>query len=147
MIKSAETIEDLRSLRPLFWRFHELARLPGEYDVTVEDRLLDLVKSGTGFVFFAESHGTPVGTLGGVIIEDLFTRAKYAQELFWYVDPSTKRSEVGSRLLAVYETLAKTSAAKIIRLTALAHLRAESVGAVYERRGYALRELHYERSL
>lgn len=146
-IQSAETEEDMQKLRPLFRKFHALARLPGEYDCTVEGRLAELVRTGTGFVFFAgPDPAIPTGVLGGVIIADLFTQTKYAQELFWYTDPETPTG-IGAALLAAYESMARASGAAIARLTSLAHLRADAVARVYGRRGYILRETHFEKEL
>ncbi len=146
-IQSAETEEDMRKLRPLFQKFHALARLPGEYDSTVEGRLAALVKSGTGFIFWEGSDpDKPTGVIGGVIVEDLFTRTRYAQELFWYTEPESPHG-TGAALLEAYENMARESGAAIARLTSLAHLRSDAVAWVYGRRGYILRETHFEKEL
>ena len=74
-IKSAETLEEMRALRPILQDFHALARLPGAYDTGVEDRLHALIESGIGAVFFAvdRESGRPIGTIAGLVSEDLLT--------------------------------------------------------------------------
>lgn len=146
-IKSAETLEEMQVLRPLFQEFFTLAKLPGTYDADVEQRLVDLVASGVGAVFFADINGNPVGVLGAVAVDDLFTGRKYCHELFWFVAPDLRgRPEVGGGLLTVYEAFARASGASVVRLTALSHLREEAVGRLYSRRGYLKRESHWEKT-
>jgi len=145
-IHSAETHEQIMALRPLMQAFHKLAQLPGEYDIGLEGRLLGLIEAGIAFVFYAtDEAGTPIATLAGIVSADLFTGTQIAQELFWYVSEDARGTSAGRQLLDTFERMAAEMEAKELRLMALSHLAPDRVGKIYSRRGYAPREIVWEK--
>jgi len=146
-LHSAETLDDMQRLRALFSAFHALAKLPGDYDCGVEQRLVDLVDAGAVSVMYVEVGGEPVGVVGAMESPDLFTQQTVLSELFWFVRPDARGTPVARILLDAFEALGEALGARQMRLMALEHLFPDRVGKIYARRGYARREILWEKAV
>lgn len=147
-VKSVESAEDLPQLRPLFEEFYALAKLPGQYDPAFEERLWSAIDSGVAAVFFAQSpDGRPLGMIGGMVAPDLFSGVLTASELFWFVPQACRGGRTAMTLFHVFETWAKTSGARYVRMMHLTHPGSDTVGRVYRRCGYSEVEQVFQKEL
>lgn len=70
-----------------------------------------------------------------------------AQELFWWVDESSRGTRVGVSILKEAEKLAKSHGATSIMMLSIDNLNGSAVNKLYERLGYKRREQTYMRCL
>lgn len=85
------------------------------------------------------------GGIGAVICPDLNNGQLTAVECFWYVKPGNRGD--GLRLLRAYEQWARTAGAVRIVMVHLCSLAPDSLGRLYERRGYKKVEVNYIKNL
>lgn len=106
-----------------------------------------MVASDDGILLVAETDGKIIGMAGGLVFPLYFNHAhKSGQELFWWIAPE-HRGGVGARMLDRLEQEARDRGAKSWAMIALAKVRPESVGKLYERRGYRASERSYIKAL
>ncbi len=92
-------------------------------------------------------EGKPVAILAASVQPIIFSKARIATEVLWWVDEEHRQSGVGLQLIEAFEYWAKTVAkADYLQLCTLNGEYAEKVGKYYERRGYTLSEKAYLKS-
>lgn len=83
-------------------------------------------------------HGD-VGIIAGVINPIMLGTALMSTEVIWWVEPEHRNNAVGVELLEAYENWAKSCGCKLTTMVCLD----DSVGKLYEKLGYTLRERTY----
>ena len=106
---------------------------------TIEHMVRDRSK---GIVVLYVVDDEPVGLIGGVATEMVFSHDVVATELFWWVDPEF-RSRKSLALKEAFEYWARRIGAKFVSMSSLD----ERVGRFYERSGYRKVENAYLRTL
>lgn len=101
-----------------------------------------LISSPVGAVFVAESQGSLLGVIGGLIVQQPVTGFSVASELAWFVSKSA-RGEIGAALLRAFEDWARASGADRIHMMT----PPGRVEAFYRRKGYHALEVTYEKRL
>ncbi len=139
--------EDLPALVPLAEQFFNEGKLPGEFSAEVFLRSWSvLLNSGMCHILAARDGAAVAGAIGFTLCADLNTSLINAQELFWFVSPEQRRGTVAFRLLREYEDRAKAMGANSVTM---AHIQGhnESLGSLYQRRGYAKSEILYRKAI
>ena len=89
----------------------------------------------------------PIALLAASVQPIIFSKAKVATEVLWWVDKEHRQSRVGVKLIEAFEYWAKEVAnADYLQLCTLNGEYSEKVGNYYERRGYTLSEKAYLKS-
>lgn len=83
------------------------------------------------------------GMIAGQVSQFIYGDVLMATELLWWVDPSHRKSKVGSELIEGFEEWAKYVGCKLITMVCLD----DALGSYYEKRGYDLRERAYMKEL
>jgi GNAT superfamily N-acetyltransferase len=105
---------------------------------TIESLLRDRNK---GIVILYIMNDKPVGLIGGLTSEMIFSHDLVASELFWWVDPNF-RSRKALSLKEAFEYWARRVGAKYVAMGALPS-QGEKVARFYERTGYKNLENSY----
>lgn len=102
---------------------------------------------GNGALLVAEVGGRAVGIAAHVVFPFYANmNTKLGQELFWFVKPDFRKG-IGAALLDELEADAKRKGADVFMSAAIAGLRDEAIGRVYQRRGYKPAENTFIRRL
>jgi hypothetical protein len=133
-------VKDIPAILDIGRRFHAFSPwsdLPYSDDA-VTQMIERMTASPDAVVFFNGS-----GVLGGVASPIYFGGGLVAQELFWFADKG------GRELLDAFEGWAKEKGAAGVLMISLAidERTDERMSAIYERRGYALRERNFYKGL
>ena len=85
----------------------------------------------------------------GFVVFPMFMNAftSISQELFWWVDESSRGSGVGVEILKAAEELSKEYGADVMAMLSLEDLNGQKVSKLYESLGYKRKEQTYMRSL
>lgn len=84
------------------------------------------------------------GCIGGCVVPFwMNSDRKVGQELFWYVDQSTRGSKVAVGLFNAFEAWAKDQGASFIAMSSTTNLDPTGVGAFYKRKGYHASDISY----
>lgn len=94
-----------------------------------------------------DSNGNVVGVFGGLLTDCMFSNAKQATELVWYVTPSARGSRGSVQLLLEWEKWAKLQGAKTISMMNLESVAPREVERLYERMNYVKSENTYTKEL
>lgn len=146
MIREA-TITDMPGLVAVGRRFFDAVDWPNGVVFDPEHLssvLGNLIVSETGAVFVNDDI---TAVAGAVVYPHYFSGQLTGNELFWWVDPSERQSGVGARLFDTLETWAEERGAKTFSMITLHGLAHDTVGSLYERRGYQQMEHMYMRAL
>lgn len=73
------------------------------------------------------------GMLGGAVSPSMYSKDMIATEIFWWVEPSERKSGLGSQLLSAFEYWAKNVA--LCTIIAVSSLD-DSIGEFYQKKGY-----------
>jgi GNAT superfamily N-acetyltransferase len=127
--------------------FFEEGRLPGQLNAeSFVNGWRGMLASGVGVLLGAfDADGNICGAIGGSIFPDFQTNDLVATEFFWFALPD--RRGQGLRLLRAFEQRAAERGAARIVMVHLEDLNAESMGKLYARLGYRLRERIYFKNL
>lgn len=87
-------------------------------------------------------HGND-GMLAGMLAPLMFSKTMIANEVAWWVEPDKRKSKIGAELLEAFEYWAKMIGAKFVQMSSLD----ESVGSLYEKKGYKLYERAYMKNI
>lgn len=103
----------------------------------IEEIVLGLLKDkNKGIVILYLVNDKPVGLIGGLATEMVFSRETVATELFWWVNPSY-RSRKALSLKEAFEFWGKRIGAKFIQMSGM---QDEKLARYYKRTGYDLVE-------
>ena len=84
------------------------------------------------------------GCIGGYVVPFwMNNNKKVCQELFWYVDKSTRGSKVALSLFNCFENWAKDQGASFVAMSSTTNLDPSGVGAFYQRKGYRASDISY----
>lgn len=83
------------------------------------------------------------GVLMAATFEHPFGAGKWAKESVWWISPEA-RGRSALQMLDAYETWAREQGCTTIGMASLA---SNDVSRIYERRGYALAEMHFVKAL
>ena len=133
--------EEVPLILPLIRQFYLEGNLPGELNEShFVTNLQRQIQSGSSFIL---ASGFPImGTIAGIVHEDMSTKELSCMEIFWYVDKN-ERGTRGLRLLQAWEEEAKRRGAKKLLMAHLAAHKMEKFEKMYEHRGYKLLEQIY----
>jgi GNAT superfamily N-acetyltransferase len=146
MIRIA-TLEDLDAVTEL----GKLSLINGAYGDDLKfnaDRARAFAKSVItilGKVLLWEEGGQPVGLLAFLFFPHFFSGEPTAQEIMFFVRAEFRAGNPALRLLWAAEEMARNMGAKKMQFTAPA--ATTGVGALYERCGYKMLEVGYQKSL
>jgi hypothetical protein len=147
MIRSA-TKEDIKHLIPMGEKFFYHS---GYEDVTklsvesLDKTFTHLIDDDNGILLVDDDLS---GMIGALLYPFYFNHEHLTgQELFWWVDPSKRKSSVGKDLLKAAQDEAKAKGAKSFTMIALESLTPELVGNIYLNQGYRKSEHSYIRKL
>ena len=145
MIRKAE-IGELGNLHACAREFYESSRHLGRFDLGRFCALWEkLLSNGTGIIFVDERDGELVGTIGGMVHEDLYDPRLIATELFWFARKEHRGA--GLKLYREFERWAGENGAAMIRMAHLLDSMPEKVSHFYQRAGYTAIETYYGKSL
>lgn len=140
-------IETIAEMGARFFKEAEWSDVTSWDHESVTQTLQTLIDSDDGILLVCVKDGKVIGMAGGLVHPAYFNRHhKTGQELFWWVEPD-HRSGVGGRLLEGLESAALYRGAQSWSMIALASLRPEVVGKVYQRRGYRASEQTFIKAL
>lgn len=127
---------DIPRLMALAGTFYDKTGFPGKFDEAhFADICRGMIESPSAVIFI-----TRRGMIGGFTYTSLFDPSWIsAAELFWWSEDGK-----GKALLDAFEAWASSRADDIV-LTSISKLRGETVGKLFERRGYERRESSYHK--
>lgn len=143
------TAHEIPLLLPLARQFHDtLLRGNLNHAPLNEAHFQKILKhhldAGTGFVIVG---GAPIrGMICGIMFEDMSTAELCCMEFFWYVDQN-ERGSIGLRLLDALEAEANKRGAVRVMMAHLASEGNDRFRKLYERRGFAIKEQIFVKSL
>lgn len=142
------TMEDLDAVTEL----GKLSLIEGPYGDQIQfnhDRAYNFAKSVItvlGKVLLWVEGSQPVGLLGFLFFPHFFTGEPTAQEVMFFVRKEFRAGNPALRLLWAAEEMAKQMGAKKMQFTAPV-VAVSQVGAMYERCGYKVLEVGYQKAL
>ena len=142
------TPDDLPALRRMGADFHAAScyadTVPANLD-SFEKTIVNLFSVGNGVVLVAEdAEGVLCGMAGGVVQPHWFNHDHLAgQEMFWWVDESTRGSGAGFKLMDALEQWAIAKGCKTFCMASTANLTPEKLARIYKRRGYVAQDIYY----
>lgn len=104
--------------------------------VKVGELFTNLIIANTGIVFILEKDEQPIGMLGGMVGEQIFSRDLYACDFGVYVKPEYRGSRGAIKMINAFEQRAIELGAKDISLSISTDVHAERTATFYERLGY-----------
>lgn len=142
-----------RSELPLCVRGGELffkeSKIPWEFkpDVFIE-RIGGLIDYGVaGVIGSFGKDGTIQGALAFSLYNDVYTGAKTATEMWWFVLPEHRGGTVAMRLIREFERLAKMNGCERVCMIHLASLQKDRLSELYQAMGYQLIEHCYSKPI
>lgn len=149
MIRHAESA-DIPALVAMGERFFAAS---GYAEITTFDQLSaartfeNLINNPDGLILIYEQDGEPVATAAALLFPFFFNaHHRHGQEFFWWCDP-VARGRAGPALLAALEAWAIENGAQSLALAALASMRPDAVGRLYQRAGYRASDATYVKGL
>ncbi len=125
----------------------EFASYPGyegqvrlEQDVFAE-RLHSLAVASDGCLWVLDDGGAVHGAIGGFAAPSLFSSARHAAELFWFVDEAYRGNGGGRLLLNAIIAWAKHM--DVVSLNMIEPPGSPEIGALYERQGFKKFETYW----
>lgn len=92
-------------------------------------------------------EGVPIGIVAGIITQFLFSDAKIAGEMIWWVDVEHRNTRAGIELHNAFEMWAKMAGCKIITMALLEDNNFEKVDGLYRKFGYRPAERSYMKEI
>ena len=145
MIRKADhkDIERVLEMGSRFIRESKYGEMVGMESSAMAQTFDGLLASDDGVVLVQDLGGSIVGMIAMVIYAHPFSGSRTAQEIAWWVDPESRSSGAGVRLLHAAEEWAREHNAVAIQMIA----PDARVGALYQRMGYQSMETAFHRSL
>lgn len=138
---------DLVRMGEAFWSETPLSKV-SKFDPNV---LIDFIRvssiSPESSIWVAEGENGVCGVVGGISYPLYFSGDIVVQELFWWVDPESRRTDAGKLLYRALEDWAKETGAVALSMIAIENGKAQSVGKIYERLGFTATEHAYLKGL
>lgn len=88
-----------------------------------------------------------IGVIAGAVVQAPLVGTSMASELIWYVEPAYRKKNIAAELLTLYEKWADDSGAQYITLSHYNNKLGETVGVLYEKRGFKKMEVSYIKEL
>lgn len=140
----ADDLPRLLEMGRAFFGSTGYARIVPFDDESTGKTLTTLIQEPSGVLLVAESECGLVGMVGGMVYPFYFNLGHVTgQEFFWYMEPDSRHSKIGQRLMAAFEQHLQQAGAQSITMIALDSLRPDAVGAIYRRAGYIPSEHSY----
>lgn len=136
-IATLDDVDAIEKMAAMFVQATGYSKYAHGKDIT--NLIVHLITDKDSIVLVYEEDGMIAGTLGK------FPFGPYivASEIAWWVNPNKRKSTLGTELLDAFEYWAKTIGADMIHMVSLD----DSVGKVYEKKGYTLFERAYMKEL
>ena len=149
MIRTLEK-EELKKLAGYAYEFYEESKTLGAIGFVKEKFVAAwgaLYDHGTGIIIVMEDEDTRefYGALGAIIVHDLYSDTMTATEAFWYV--MKRRRGEGTTLLNAFEAFSRQQGCKYTRMIYLQDSMPDAVRGMYERRGYVIAEVSYQKEI
>jgi len=129
-----------------FFQYGKFVEKGLRFDVGSFKRLVDYLISD-GILLIAEDE-VPIGSVGGIIYPFMFDQSNIiATEVWWWVDPSYRNSNVGMKLLREFETVAKLNGATSVMMVTIDTENEHALHKYYQKFGYKHLEHHYIKEL
>lgn len=116
--------------------------------MTFEKTVSHLISDENSNIFVATDDERVVGMAGALLFpfymnEDVMS----CQEVFWWVEPGSRKGTTGVRLLNEVEEWAKSNGAQTFNMMCLEHLNPDKVEKLLTHKGYDKTERHFMRTL
>lgn len=140
-------LKDFDAIKRLCIDFYK-ASIYSEYGYD-EDKIDSIISEfihdpANRIIILGLSEDKPVSILAASVQPIIFSKARIATEVLWWVDEGHRQSGVGLKLIEAFEYWAKNIAkADYSQLCTLNGEYADRVGKYYERLGYKLSEKAY----
>jgi GNAT superfamily N-acetyltransferase len=138
-IATEEDVPTLVDLGMKFAKETEFSKYVTEEHVT---ELMKTLVTGDQDQTMVILYGT-VGMIGGAKAPFLFGPYSMATELFWYVEPHRRKSNIGRELISAFEFWARKTGCMLLTMISLD----DELGKYYEKYGYMLYERAYMKEL
>ena len=107
-----------------------------------------LISDDTGTIFIVTEDDIPVGMAGALMFPFYMnSNVLSCQELFWWINPESRKGLLATKLLKGVETWAKDRGAHTFMMMCLEHLEPEKVERLLTIKGYNKTERHFMRVL
>lgn len=140
------TADDIPACAEMGRRFFDESGFSAEtsFDpLSFEVTLRQLIASKDGVVLVADG-----GMVGGLAYPFYFNaNSKTAQEMFWWVSPEYRGTNLGMLLIDGFERWARSKGCETLSMICLPALRESPAERVYQRRGYRASERVYIKRL
>jgi GNAT superfamily N-acetyltransferase len=112
------------------------------------ERIGSLMDTGVaGVIGSFDQDGTIHGALAFSIYDDVYTGAKTATEMWWFVLPEHRGGTVAMRLIRKFESIAKLNGCERVCMIHLASLHNDRLSELYNAMGYQLIEHCYSKPI
>lgn len=98
-------------------------------------------------VAIARDQGKIIGVIAGAIVQQPLVGTSMASELIWYVSPAYRKRNVAKTLLDMFEKWADNNQVQHITLSHYNNTLGDTVGVLYEKRGFKKMEVSYIKEL
>lgn len=105
------------------------------------ERLEHLSQAEDGFLSVLTDDGKVCGAIGGFVAPSLFSNARHASELFWFVDPKARGNGSGRKLLEALVEWAKSTDA--LTLNMIEPPSNPQIGSLYEKMSFSKFETYW----
>lgn len=133
------TNQDVPRIKELCTRFYENSpykEIPMEVEKQGE-LITHLMSSDDGLILCLWKNDQIIGILAATVTEILFSYAKIAAEIVWWIEPEHRGSKDSISLVSAFEHWAEEVVrADIIQMVALEDENVETVSRFYKRKGY-----------
>ena len=138
--------EDVLDCLILFKQFHKESKLPYSWDAKkTQEAIIKSLPTDNYEIFVAEKDNELIGLLACLYGEPIFSSARIATEIAWFVNKEHRTTTAGFRLLKTYENWALTKGADFVAMTYLEDTT--DLSDIYEKKGYLKSEPNYIKEL
>lgn len=140
MVIKATLIDNFLDVLLMAKKFVEASPYADVYSMhKLQKVVFECLTSTVDKAVFVSEHGM----IAGMITEFIYGQDLVATELAWWVDPDHRGTSEGKELFDAFEQWARDNGCKYVTMISLDN----TIGGYYEKRGYALKEQAYMRTL
>ena len=141
--------EELPKLFKIAETFHSITEviIPFMPEVFVA-KWTELIDNNQGEILVGKREdGSIAGTVGYITFPDINSNQLVGTEMFWFVEPASRNTSLGGRLIKEYEKRATDKGCKRLYITHLKDSMPERLKKFYIKLGYFEVETHYGKEI